>query len=165
MKSKLFVVFVCAMIAGVFAGCKTVAPPSNSYGRYEIECAGIGTQGSTLVRIWVWGNERDITLETLKRYAVHGVIFKGYAAGGNGCTAQRPMATSPALEQERANYFTPFFETDKLYNRYATEVGGTMDRVRVGNEYKIGSVISVSKDMLRRDLETAGIIRGLSTGF
>ena len=34
------------------------------------------------------------------------------------------------------------------------------DRVKVGKEYKIGVVVSVHKDALRKDLEAAGIIRG-----
>ena len=161
MKSKI--VLFCVMTACMFAGCKTVAP-ANSYGRYEIECAGTGTQGTALVKVWVYGNENDIDFDVLKRYAVHGVIFKGYA-GGKGCTPQRPMATNPKLEQERADFFNSFFVTDKLYNKYASEVGGTIERVKVRKEFKIGAVISVSKDLLRKDLETAGIIRGLGTGF
>ena len=39
------------------------------------------------------------------------------------------------------------------------------DRLKVGKEYKIGVVISVSKDNLRKDLEDAGIVKGLSSGF
>ena len=41
-----------------------------------------------------------------------------------------------------------------------------MSEVKVGkNEYKVGVVISVSKDLLRKDLEAAGIIKGLGAGF
>jgi len=39
------------------------------------------------------------------------------------------------------------------------------ESVKVGKEYKIGVVVSVSKDQLRKDLEAAGIIKGLSSGF
>ena len=39
------------------------------------------------------------------------------------------------------------------------------DRVKVGKEYKIGIVVSVMKDQLRKDLEAAGIVKGLSSGF
>jgi GTP-sensing pleiotropic transcriptional regulator CodY len=37
--------------------------------------------------------------------------------------------------------------------------------VKVGKEYKVGIVVSVAKDALRKDLEDAGIIKGLSSGF
>ena len=39
------------------------------------------------------------------------------------------------------------------------------DRMKVGKEYKVGVVVSVMYDLLRKDLEAAGIIRGLSSGF
>ena len=44
-------------------------------------------------------------------------------------------------------------------------MSGTTETVKVGKEYKVGCVVSVRKDDLRRALEAAGIIRGLSTGF
>jgi sRNA-binding protein len=39
------------------------------------------------------------------------------------------------------------------------------DRIKVGKEYKIGVIVSVMKDELRKDLEAAGVIRGLASGF
>jgi hypothetical protein len=36
------------------------------------------------------------------------------------------------------------------------------DVMKVGKEYKIGVLVTVSKDMLRKDLEAAGILRSLS---
>ena len=36
---------------------------------------------------------------------------------------------------------------------------------KVGKEYKVGCVVSVRKDDLRKALEAAGIVRGLSSGF
>ncbi len=41
----------------------------------------------------------------------------------------------------------------------------TDDRLKVGKEYKIGVVVSVMKDQLRKDLEKAGIIKALDAGF
>jgi len=131
--------------------------------RYDIECAGNGTNGIYLVKVWVYGDANKITSDVIKKYAVHGVIFKGFT--GNGCTTQKPMAQSPTLEQDKADFFKAFFDTDKTYARYATLVEGSDERVKIGKEYKIGAVVSVSKDMLRTDLEKAGIIRGLSSGF
>ena len=42
---------------------------------------------------------------------------------------------------------------------------GAGDRIKVGKEYKVGVVVSVSKDELRKDLEAAGIIKSLNSGF
>ena len=164
MKQQLLKIIFLGSVALLLTACKTAVVTSSAGLRYEMECAGIGVQGTYLVKVWAYGSERDINIDLLKRYAVHGVIFRGYTAL-SGCPAQRPMASSPALEQERANFFEPFFGIDKAYNRYASDVGGGFERIRVGNEYKIGTVISVAKDLLRRDLEAAGVIRALSGGF
>ncbi|HEY9124892.1 MAG TPA: hypothetical protein VIO15_11175, partial [Bacteroidales bacterium] len=55
------------------------------------------------------------------------------------------------------------------YMRYVAESSdgsiGAEDRLKVGKEYKIGIVVSVQKDLLRKDLEKAGIIRALDSGF
>jgi len=42
---------------------------------------------------------------------------------------------------------------------------GEGDRVNVGKEYKVGVIVTVFKDNLRKDLEDAGIVKGLNSGF
>ena len=49
--------------------------------------------------------------------------------------------------------------------KYASIMEGTTEIVKVGKEYKVGVVVSVRKDDLRKALEAAGIIRGLNSGF
>jgi len=157
------ITFLLAMltIALLFMGAKK---PEKSNLRYDIECAGNGTQGTYLVKVWVYTKESKLDSEILKKYAVHGVIFKGYS-GKTECVQQRPLANSPAIEQQKADFFNAFFNTDKAFSKYATEIGGSIERIKIGKEYKYGAVISVAKDMLRQDLEKAGIIRALNTGF
>jgi hypothetical protein len=154
----LLVVFRGALL---FMGAKK---PKNINLRYDIECAGNGTQGSYLVKVWVYSKANKLDSEILKKYAIHGDIFKGYA-GKTDCVQQKPLADSPAVEQQKADFFNAFFNTDKAFSKYATVVGGSLQSIKVGKEYKYGAVISVSKDMLRQDLEKAGVIRGLNTGF
>ena len=132
--------------------------------RYDIECAGNGVQGTYLVKVWVYGKPDNITSNEINKCAVHGIIFKGFEEK-NDCKGQKPLAQSPDLEQEEADFFNAFFNIDQSYAKYVTEVEGTAERVKLGKEYKIGAIVSVSKDLLRKDLETAGIIRGLSDGF
>lgn len=70
---------------------------------------------------------------------------------------------------EKKDFFEPFFEEGGKYMKFVSESNdgnvGAEDRLKVGKEYKIGVVVSVNKDLLRKDLEAAGIIRGLSSGF
>ena len=156
---KLGFVMTMLIAALVFMGAKK---PENV--RYDIECAGNGSQGNYLVKVWVYTSSSKPNSETLKKCAVHGVIFRGYA-GKDNCVQQKPLANSPALEEQKADFFNSFFNTDKAFTKYATEIVGSLERVKFGKEYKHGAIISVSKDVLRQDLEKAGIIRGLGTGF
>jgi len=159
MKKTLF--FLSAWLCFV-AFSAEAKPPATL--RYDIECAGNGAQGTYLVKVWVYDKSGKITSDDMKKHAVHGVIFKGFTEK-SGCKGQKPLAPSPALEQEKADFFHSFFNTNKAYVKYAEEVEGTTERIKVGKEYKIGAIISVSKDLLRKDLEEAGIIHGLSDGF
>lgn len=131
--------------------------------RYDIECAGSGSQGSYLVRVWSYGKKPNIPAEDMKRNAVHGVIFKGFS-GDRGCTSQKPMVKSPAVMEEKADFFNSFFANGGSYLKYA-DIVGTPEIIKVGKEYKVGVVVSIAKDQLRKDLEEAGIVKGLSSGF
>ena len=132
--------------------------------RYEIECAGNAIQGTYLVKVWTYSRKSAVAENQCRKNAVHGVIFKGYG-GGQGCVSQRPMASTPGVETQYKEYFDSFFSEGGEFQKYASIVGGTMERVKVGKEWKVGVVVSVRKDDLRKALEAAGIIRGLNSGF
>lgn len=133
--------------------------------KYDIECAGTGGEGTYLVKVTVYTSGRNgVTDDMLRKGAVHGVIFRGFK-GTDGCISQKPLAKSPTIEQEKADFFTVFFQENGQYMTYATMVKGSIETVKVAKEYATAAVISVSKDLLRQDLEKAGIIRGLSSAF
>jgi hypothetical protein len=138
--------------------------------RYEIECMGTGVQGTYLIKVWSYSKKPDVAIEQAKKNAVHGIIFKGYAGSKNGCTSQKPLARNPNLEQEQESFFKSFFADGGKYMKFVSFASdaavGTGDILKVGKkQYKIGVVVSVKKDELRKDLEIAGIIKGLSSGF
>jgi len=130
--------------------------------QYDIESAGSGVQGTYLVRVWVYSKSGKVSDEDIKRAAVHGIIFRGFN-GGNGSPSQRPIAQSTTLEYEKAEYFKAFFSS--AYLQYANIVSGSYQRVKSAKEYKVGAIVQVSKDNLRRELEQAGVVKGLSNGF
>ena len=75
------------------------------------------------------------------------------------------MANTPGVETQYKEYFDSFFSEGGEFQKYASVIEGTTEIVKVGKEYKVGVVVSVRKDDLRKALEAAGIIRGLSSGF
>jgi hypothetical protein len=131
--------------------------------RYDIECAGAGTEGTYLVKVWAYTKKPKISSDQLKKKAVHGVLFKGFA-GKSGCTSQKPLSTTP--QSANAEYFKEFFADKGDYLKYATIVSTGPEVVKIGKkDYKVGMTITVIKDQLRKDLEKAGVIKGLASGF
>jgi len=134
--------------------------------RYEIECAGVGNAGTYLVKVWSYSKKPIVAFDQAKKNAVHGVLFKGFSASDVCRQAQKPIVTDPAVEQEQAKFFKKFFRDGGAFLRYVNSSGNTATgTVKIGKEYKVSTIISVSKDQLRKDLEEAGIIKGLSSGF
>ncbi len=162
--SMLTVVFVA--FALISNAQQKKADKATASWRYEIECVGIGQPGTKLIKVWSYSKNANIAISQAKKNAVHGIIFQGYAGGGQGCTQQSPLTNDPSLEQSKADFFDPFFAEGGKYMKFVSTSGdGTPTPIKVGKEYKVGVVVTVMTDLLRKDLEAAGIIKGLSSGF
>lgn len=136
--------------------------------RYEIEGVQTGVQGTYLIKVWSYSKKPDVAIEQAKKNAVHGIVFRGFA-GTATVPGKEPLARNVNLEEEKADFFIPFFSEGGKYLKFvsltndgAVEAG---DRMKVGKEYKIGVVVAVQVAQLRKDLENAGIIKTLSNGF
>ncbi len=164
MKKFLSIICALALCLNASAAGKKKADKDTQQFRYEIECAGNATQGTYLVKVWSYAKKAAVAEDQCRKNAVHGVIFKGYG-GANGCIAQRPLCATPGAEVQYETYFKEFFAAGGEYQRYASIVEGTTETVKVGKEYKVGVVVSVRKDDLRKALEAAGVIRALNAGF
>jgi len=136
--------------------------------RYEIEAMGTGVQGTYLVKVWSYSKKPQVAIEQAKKNAVHGIIFRGFA-GKPGIPGQRALTNNVNLEEEKAEFFDPFFDDGGKYMKFVsiTNDGSIAagDRLKVGKEYKIGVIVSVNVTALRQDLEAAGVIKGLTNGF
>ena len=137
--------------------------------KYDIECVGTGLNGTYLLKIWSYSESPAIDAEKAKRNAVHGVVFKGVSGARQGCTAQPALSRNPNLEMEQKTFFDQFFADGGKYAKYTnlTSQGPPKGEViKLGKkEYKVGLIVSVQKDALRQDLESAGILKSLSSGF
>jgi hypothetical protein len=136
--------------------------------RYEIEVNGVGTQGNYQLKVWSYSKNPETAIEQAKKNAVHGVIFKGFPAKER-LRGQKALAQSPTLEEEKEDYFKEFFSDGGRFQKFVTlTLNGAIDpsdRVKIGKEYKIGVIVSVDVAGLRNDLEGAGIIKPLGSGF
>lgn len=138
--------------------------------RYDLECEGIAKQGSKLVKVWSYSKNPKHAISRGMKNAVHGVIFKGYAGGGQGCTSLKPLVKSVETEGEFKEFFDAFFADGGEYLKYVSAAtDGSIapgDRLKVSKrEYKIGVIVNIQFDQLRRRLESEGISKGLASGF
>ena len=99
---------------------------------------------------------------------MHGIVFKGFA-GKQGVPGQNALCNDPNVEEQKAEFFDPFFEDGGKYMKFVSlSTDGSVaaeDRMKVGKEYKIGVIVSVRVADLRKELENAGVIRSLNSGF
>ena len=138
--------------------------------KYEIECVGIGKPGTKVIKVWSYSKKAKVATAQAKKNAVHGIIFQGYTGGGQGCTSQKPLVSDPSIEEQKKEFFDNFFDFNggKYMKFVAISGDSTPEVVGVkikGYKYKVGVVVTVMTSNLRKDLEAAGIIRGLSSGF
>jgi hypothetical protein len=166
---KALTLLLLISTASIFAQAQKKADKATDAFRYEIECAGIGTDGTYLIKVWSYSKKGSVAISQAKKNAVHGILFKGFAGGGRGCNSQKPLISNPNVEQEKKDFFEPFFAEGGKYMKFVSSTSDgnvdAADRIKVGKEYKIGVIVSVMKDELRKDLEAAGVIRGLASGF
>jgi len=131
---------------------------------YSIQSAGSANQGYYLVEVSaIVDKAKQVSEDIVLKCAVHGVLFRGFAAAQGG-TAQRPLTGSAMQEMQHKEFYDAFFQNGS-YKSYATFVNGSMKTTRVGKQFKVTGIVSVAKEQLRRDLEKAGMIKGLSSGF
>lgn len=158
---------------GQMGRAKKKADKDTQSWRYEIEGVSQGVQGTYLIKVWSFSKRNKVAIEQAKKNAVHGVIFRGYQGSKKGVRPQKPLTKESNLEQEKEMFFNEFFANGGKYMKFVslTNNGAVSpgDRQKLGRflarEHKIGIMVSVKKDLLRKDLEDAGIIRGLNSGF
>lgn len=164
MRKFLLLAAALFVVVGASAASRKLKNSETEKFQYEIEGVSNGSQGTYLVRVWSYSSKTKLDVEISKKNAVHGVIFKGYA-GTKDVRPQRPLIAAPGAEVEHADYFNLFFKDGGEYNKYVTITAGSQQVVKVGKQYHIGVVVSVSKDALRKALEQAGVLRSLGSGF
>jgi hypothetical protein len=164
----IFLLLLFSLTASELSGQSRKKKENTDIWKYEIEGVQTGVQGTYLIKVWSYSPNANLAIEQAKKNAVHGIIFRGFAGTGR-VPGQRALATNPNLEEEKHDFFRLFFAEGGKYLKFVslTNDGAVAaeDRLRVGKEYKIGVIMSVNVDALRKDLEEAGIIKSLGRGF
>lgn len=169
--NKILAIFLIAFLFGpmlCMGQSKKKADKEMVEWRYELEVVKEGVQGTYLVKVWSYSKKQETILEQAKKNAVHGILFKGFPQNGS-IQGKSPLTNNPSLEQEKAEFFKEFFAEGGKYQKFVTLTNNgaiePSDRINMGKEYKIGVIVSVNVEALRKDLEAAGVIKSLSSGF
>lgn len=131
---------------------------------YELEPVAEGQSGSYKVKVWSFSKKKHVAEEQCKKNAVHGIIFKGYAANGR-IRAQKALVPEFNAEEIHEEFFTKFFSTNGDYLKFVNVTSHVPEVIKRKKDYKVGMVVTVHKDALRKYLEDAGIIKKLGAGF
>lgn len=165
---SIIIILFFSLVANAQTRAKRIADYDTKHWRYEIEVLRTGVQGTYLIEVWSYSKNPRIAIEQSKKNAIHGIIFKGFP-GKPGIAGNSPLTNNLSLEDERADFFEPFFSDGGKYLKFVTITNDSDiadgDVMKIGKEYKIGVVVSVDVSGLRKDLENAGIIKSLSSGF
>lgn len=126
------------------------------------------TSGFKVFKVWSYAKKKEaITQEINMRNAVHGLMFKGLAASDEGSQGNVPALVPDGYESHR-EYFDLFFDSGEfkqfvqLTSKGAQQAG---DVVKVGKEYKVGLLVQVNLNALRKRLEKDGIVESAKSIF
>jgi len=138
--------------------------------RYDLECVNTGKKGFKLIKIWSYAKKPKFAVSQSWKNAIHGIIFKGFSGTGRSCTGFRPLMNKPMTEKQYNQFFREFFMDNGEYNQYVTDAADGLidprDVLKVNKKlYKIGIVVNVHTDALRKRLEQEGLISSLADGF
>lgn len=169
MKRLLLLAFSLLMLQGVSTAQKKIKKTPeekfDSYTEFETQFIRVGLQGTILFKIYSYGKNEDECLEIAKMNAVKAVIFRGIP----GSDLEQPLVTEAGAEEKYRDYFTAFFKKNGKYKSYVSiSTDGSIDsddRLVVGSKIKLGIAVSVQKEALRKELESAHIITKLTEGL
>lgn len=166
---KLFVLslILCLATFSSFAQKKGFVPYN-----YELSLSKeniAATSGFKIFKIWSYGKKKELlTQDICMRNAIHALLFKGLAASDVGTQGNFP-AMCPEGYDAHKEYFDGFFDSGdyrqfiQLTSRGAQQAG---DVVKTANkEWKVGLLVQVNVNALRKRLEADHVIQGVRSIF
>jgi hypothetical protein len=140
-------------------GCST--PKS-----FQIECQSVSVDAAYILDVTTESKKELKDLNTIKLEAIDGVLFRGIS--GPNCVTQKPILTQSKSELKSNKFINSILGKKKGYDKYVTSISklntsATVDFKKTTIIYKYR--VSINKELLRKDLTEAGILKSLNTGF
>lgn len=159
---KLIIPFVLAAILSI-NGCVA----KKELGKPQAIIAEIGKPGTVVVKVWSYNNTPKIEDDIVFENAIKCVLFEGIEANELRRMKGRP-ALAPGAYEYNADCFNAFFSNKEYLPFCSIGMDGYVeqgDLIKMKDGYKIGKIVIIQYDQLRKKLVSDGIIRGLDSGF
>lgn len=133
----------------------------------ELVQAEIGTPGTTVVTVWSYSPKATIDDDVVLENAIKGCIFNGIKENSEKRIIAK-TALLPEGETASIEYFNDFFKAGKYRDFCRLGMNGYVEQgnlIKLKRGYRIGKIVVINYDELRRKLENDGILRALDSGF
>ena len=133
----------------------------------ELVFAEAGAPGTAVVLAWSFSPKATISDNLVLENAIRGCLFNGIKENVPKRIPSK-KALVEAGETTNKDYFNDFFNSGKYLNYCRLGMNGYLEQgnlIKVRRGYRIGKIVVIEYDQLRRQLEKDGIIRGLDSGF
>ena len=135
---------------------------------YEIHIMAVGMDGTKVYKVYGYGKKVEDAILNAKRSAVAAAVFKDIP-GHSGVEGSPAICSDSEVATRHADYFDSFFAYGGPWQNYVnltTDAAPSgKDRVKMKDGYKVGVVVQVLYDNLRKDLEKVGIVKTLDHLF
>lgn len=159
----LFAVAVLAAVAG--------SKGEDTEYRYEIESYDGKVSKSPeyrVVKVWNYGKKEKLTRDYCMKAAVHGIMFKGYAASDKGSDGGMKAICSGSYDDHR-EYYDNFFNSGSYLQFVTATNNGSFspgDIIKIDKKtWKVGMVVKVNVVALRKKLSEDGVAKSLGSFF
>ena len=135
----------------------------------SIQGEGVGNGGRPILTVTCSAKKADkVTEDDIRRCAVRGVLFRGYADKSNtsnfDASTSHPAIVGADKESSYADYFNDFFNSGAA-NSYVDLIDDTRKVMKAGKVYHVSQAVQVNVPDLRKKLEKDGIVRSLRSGW
>ena len=157
---------IITLFACLFSGI-TLSAQNTRGDKPQAIMAEIGKPGTVVIKVWSYNKKSKIADDVVFENAIKCISFEGIEPDDSRHMKGRP-ALAPDSYIDNSSYFDDFF-AQKKYLQYCTmAMNGYVEQgnlLKLKKGYKIGKIVVVQYDQLRKRLVADGIIRGLDSGF
>lgn len=161
---RLLTLLACALM---MAGAMFAKDPEVT--EVSISGEGVGNGGRPVLIVTCAAKKPDkVTDDDLRRCAVRGILFRGYADKSNtsafDASTSHPALVGADAESMHADYYGDFFASGAA-NSYVDILPDTRKVMKSGKIYHVSQKVQVDVPSLRKKLEKDGMLRSLRTGW